>query len=462
MTVLTATIPSWIRELSKICPSILSFPTRRSLFYCTAFDRARAMMTILEPKDTIVETGEVSIPRIPKRKLTVSREDLLDQAIGVLNDTSVNISMLEVRFKDEVGTGLGPTLEFYSLVSLEVQKRVLGLWHDTRIDSNEFYFSPNGLYPSALFSQLTHNQQATHLCHFQFLGRLFAKSILDAHMLDLNLSPVFYYWLLSQENHITPSEFSYVDNYYKNSINSYLEFYEKSVEIHNEPSLNEAEKSIRMDALTNAYGGANGNLDISFIVPGSNDIELVPGGTKRVVSSDNVREYILSLINWILIRGVKKQMQAFIDGFTSIIALENLAIFHPIEIGLLTGGRRFAPWTKEELHHHCRLDHGYTHSSKTIGYLFNTLASYSEEEQRNFLQFVTGSPRLPIGGFAGLTPSLTIVKKQGDASQIPDSYLPSVMTCVNYLKLPEYTSEFILREKLFTAMTDGQKAFHLS
>ena len=45
------------------------------------------------------------------------------------------------------------------------------------------------------------------------------------------------------------------------------------------------------------------------------------------------------------------------------------------------------------------------------------------------------SPRLPIGGFAALTPLLTIVRKDGG-----DGSLPSVMTCVNYLKLPDYSS----------------------
>ena len=30
----------------------------------------------------------------------------------------------------------------------------------------------------------------------------------------------------------------------------------------------------------------------------------------------------------------------------------------------------------------------------------------------------------------------------------PDDYLPSVMTCVNYLKLPDYTTADKMREKL--------------
>ena len=44
----------------------------------------------------------------------------------------------------------------------------------------------------------------------------------------------------------------------------------------------------------------------------------------------------------------------------------------------------------------------------------------------------------------------------------PDDYLPSVMTCVNYLKLPDYSTSDIMREKLRVAAMEGQLSFHLS
>jgi E3 ubiquitin-protein ligase TRIP12 len=36
------------------------------------------------------------------------------------------------------------------------------------------------------------------------------------------------------------------------------------------------------------------------------------------------------------------------------------------------------------------------------------------------------------------------------------------MTCVNYLKMPDYSSFEVLREKLNVAIVEGQGAFHLS
>lgn len=36
--------------------------------------------------------------------------------------------------------------------------------------------------------------------------------------------------------------------------------------------------------------------------------------------------------------------------------------------------------------------------SRAVKYLFEILSSFDSEQQRLFLQFVTGSPRLPVGG----------------------------------------------------------------
>ena len=68
---------------------------------------------------------------------------------------------------------------------------------------------------------------------------------------------------------------------------------------------------------------------------------------------------------------------------------------------------------------------------------------------------------LPVG-FRSLNPPLTIVRKTFESTENPDDFLPSVMTCVNYLKLPDYSSIEIMREKLLIAAREGQQSFHLS
>ncbi|CAF3961882.1 unnamed protein product, partial [Rotaria sordida] len=66
--------------------------------------------------------------------------------------------------------------------------------------------------------------------------------------------------------------------------------------------------------------------------------------------------------------------------------------------------------------------------------------------------------------FRMLHPPLTIVRKtaENNSDNNPDLFLPSVMTCVNYLKLPDYSSKEIMKAKLTTAIRDGQYAFLLS
>jgi len=60
-----------------------------------------------------------------------------------------------------------------------------------------------------------------------------------------------------------------------------------------------------------------------------------------------------------------------------------------------------------------------------------------------------------------MRPVLTIVCRGSDQNS-PDESLPSVMTCQNYLKLPDYPTKEIMREKLCYAMREGQGSFHLS
>lgn len=86
----------------------------------------------------------------------------------------------------------------------------------------------------------------------------------------------------------------------------------------------------------------------------------------------------------------------------------------------------------------------------------NVLLDMSPEERKAFLQFTTGCSSLPPGGLANLYPRLTIVRKV-DAGE--GSY-PSVNTCVHYLKLPDYPTEEILRQRLLAATKE--KGFHLN
>ena len=54
--------------------------------------------------------------------------------IQVMSELASSRSLLEIQYENEVGTGLGPTLEFYTLVSKEIQRADLGLWKVSFLD----------------------------------------------------------------------------------------------------------------------------------------------------------------------------------------------------------------------------------------------------------------------------------------------------------------------------------------
>ena len=45
-----------------------------------------------------------------------------------------------------------------------------------------------------------------------------------------------------------------------------------------------------------------------------------------------------------------------------------------------------------------KADHGFNMDSRSVRQLLETMSEFTIQQRRDFLQFVTGSPKLPIGG----------------------------------------------------------------
>lgn len=90
-----------------------------------SFDRDRALQRLLEAggERGAAAGGNASgadervAPRLDRRKRTVQRHNVLRQAEHVMHEFAHSKALLEIQYENEVGTGLGPTLEFYALVS---------------------------------------------------------------------------------------------------------------------------------------------------------------------------------------------------------------------------------------------------------------------------------------------------------------------------------------------------------
>ena len=74
------------------------------------------------------EWSTLFLPLLTDSVLAPSRLQLFQWASNALRVHATHKSILEVEFEGEEGTGLGPTLEFYSLVAAEFQRADLAMW----------------------------------------------------------------------------------------------------------------------------------------------------------------------------------------------------------------------------------------------------------------------------------------------------------------------------------------------
>ncbi|XP_031342168.1 E3 ubiquitin-protein ligase TRIP12-like isoform X1 [Photinus pyralis] len=465
LVIMTGNLPSWLQQIASVCPFLFPFETRQLLFYVTSFDRDRALQRLLDmsPELTSADSQERVTPRLDRRKRTISRDDILKQAEQVIQDLASSKALLEVQYEDEVGTGLGPTLEFYALVSKELQRADLELWHAPDSAGNDFVHQAMGLFPAPIGRGAKVGQISKTKTKFRFLGKFMAKAVMDSRMLDLPFSLTFYRWLLGQEHCLTTADLVHLSPTMHKTLRKMQHIVRRRDAILNDPDLSTVDKTEEIEKLE-FDGCPIEDLNLDFVLPGYN-IDLMKNGKSTQMSIHNMHLYSNLVTHWFLFEGVSRQMEALREGFESVFPLQSLKMFHPEELeAVFCGNPRdtLSGWDVKTLMDCCKPDHGYTADSKAIKFLFEVLSSYNRDEQRLFIQFLTGTPRLPVGGFKALSPPLTVVRRTLEPNQNADDFLPSVMTCVNYLKLPDYSSKEVLREKLRIAASEGQHSFHLS
>ncbi|KAI2648055.1 NEDD4-like E3 ubiquitin-protein ligase WWP2 [Labeo rohita] len=180
--------------------------------------------------------------------------------------------------------------------------------------------------------------------------------------------------------------------------------------------------------------------------------QLKNDGENELVTQDNKEEYISLLTDWRFTRGVEEQTKAFLDGFNEVVPLEWLRYFDEKELELMLCGMQeidLNDWQKNTIYRH------YTKNSKQIHWFWQVVKEMDNEKRIRLLQFVTGTCRLPVGGFAELIgsngPQKFCIDKVGKETWLPRSH-----TCFNRLDLPPYKNLEQLREKLLFAIEETE------
>lgn len=447
--ILTETLPDWVLKICIHCKFLFNLTLRKELFELSSLGVAKKL-SILQLKS---RSNDDSRFIYSHQKIRVSRQKILEQAYHYFMINKKNRGKLEVEFEDEVGTGNGPTNEFFSLVSTELKKNSLGIWKNSNL-SDEFVHSSNGLFPR--FIDPNGNEVVCFRNIFKFIGRYLARALIDDRLTDISFSNTLVKAIMGEE--LSFHDISEIDPEVYNILVKLQKISTEKESIEKEQNLSPTEKQIQIDSLT-LDGARISDLGINFTLIGTN-IELIQGGSELDLTIWNLDQFIEYTIKWMLNYGIQTQVNAIKEGFSYYSKISNLNLFSSLELDAIFSGED-SPWTKDELINSIQCDHGYTMGSDTVEMLVQVLSDLNKEERKLFIKFVTGSTRLPVGGIAALNPKLTVVKKDVEGNE-PNSYLPSCMTCSHYLKLPNYTTIEILKSKLHQAMSEGQSAFHLS
>ncbi|KAI9718739.1 MAG: hypothetical protein M1812_003913 [Candelaria pacifica] len=462
-------IPSWSEDLARLYPFLFPFETRHLFLQSTSFGYSRSMSRWQSAQPTADARQDRRrddrpfLGRLQRQKVRISRTRILESAVKVMELYGASPSVLEVEYFEEVGTGLGPTLEFYSNVSKEFSKKKIKLWRENEsYETEEYAFGKRGLFPAPMSEEQANAENGKKVLHlFKMLGKFVARSMLDSRIIDVSFNPTFFR-VDDSDVTISPSLGSVkaVDEDLAKSLKLVKQFAVAKKRIDENLRLSAAEK---VDSVLKIeYEGARvEDLGLDFTLPGYPHIELLPSGSNTAVTIENVDEYLQKVIDFTLGSGVRRQVNSFKAGFSQVFPFAALKAFTPDELVMLFG-RVEEDWSLETLLDSIKADHGFNMDSKSVRNLLQIMSELSLPERRDFLQFVTGSPKLPIGGFKSLTPMFTVVCKPSEPPYTSDDFLPSVMTCVNYLKLPDYSNLEFMRERLNVAIQEGQGAFHLS
>uniref|UniRef100_A0A8C3V7U2 HECT-type E3 ubiquitin transferase n=1 Tax=Catharus ustulatus TaxID=91951 RepID=A0A8C3V7U2_CATUS len=171
--------------------------------------------------------------------------------------------------------------------------------------------------------------------------------------------------------------------------------------------------------------------------------DLKPNGSNILVTEENKEDYIRLVAEWRLSRGVEEQTQAFFEGFNEILPQQYLQYFDAKELEVLLCGMQeidLNDWQRHTIYRH------YTRTSRQIVWFWQFVKEIDNEKRMRLLQFVTGTCRLPVGGFA-------------DLMGISIEFLIStffLFFSFNRLDLPPYKNYEQLKEKLLFAIEETE------
>ncbi|KAF9951518.1 hypothetical protein BGZ72_006995 [Mortierella alpina] len=330
----------------------------------------------------------------------------------------IKYSKLNVKFHGEEGVdGGGVTREWFQVLARQM-------------------FNPDyALFKTSAADKLTYQPNraswvnSDHLLFFRFIGRVIGKAIYDGRLLDAYFTRSFYKHILGRP--VDYRDVEAVDpEYYKSLVwmleNDITDIVDETFSVE-----------------TDDFGTMK-------------TVDLKPNGRNIPVTEENKHEYVKYITEQKLTLAIKDQIHSFLQGFHEIIPAHLISIFNEQELELLISGLPdidIDEWKNNSEYQN------YTQASPQIQNFWRAVRSFDQTERAKLLQFVTGTSKVPLGGFSQLQGISGIQKFQIHKDFSSTKRLPSAHTCFNQLDLPEYETYEDLRQQLLTAISECSTGF---
>ena len=386
-------------------PRVLDFDNKRIFF--------RQQLHRKKPDQTPVGTLNI----------TVQRAHVFEDSFRALQGKSgeeLKWGRLSIKFAEEEGVDAGGVArEWFSVLARQMFNPDYALFRTSAAD--QITYQPNRM------SYINPD----HLLYFHFIGRIIGKAVFDSRLLDCHFTRSFYKHILRIP--VETKDMEAVD-----------------------PELYKSLCWIEDNDITGVFD------DLTFTTEADEfgtvkSVELKENGSNIFVTEENKLEYVQLLTEFKLTTAIIPQIDAFLRGFNEIIPAHLISVFNEQELELLISG--MPEIDLDDWKGNCDYHGGYTIASPQIQWFWRAVRSFDSETRAKLIQFVTGTSKVPLEGFAKLQGSDGIQKFQIHRDPRTRDRLPTAHTCFNQLDLPEYETYEELRQQLLLAINEGETGF---
>ena len=294
--------------------------------------------------------------------IKISRDNCLEESIEEIE--KVNLwKEVKISFNGEVSYDAGGLFrEWFIILIEELEKKEMKLFERSECDEINYVFNKN-LNKSSYWS----------FKYFRFIGKLMAKSIIDNITINLSFNSLIFKLILEEK--VKFEDLKNIDNILYSSLLSLK-------------NMTPEELDVMEIYYTYQYEDSDGKLVTDELIPGGEDIKVT-----------NINDYIEKRIDY-MVNKAKVLVEYIQEGLFAYIPKYVIKSLNSYELELLICGRPFIDvneWKQNSIY-----KGKFTKDTSCVKWFWEEIYKLNQENLRRFLQFSTGSSRVPINGFQNL------------------------------------------------------------